>query len=91
VRALECTTRRSLGLAGPELALAERAARRLVDLAPYRESGYAALMEALERQGNIAEALWVYEDLRGRLRRELGAAPSPAVQRLHERLLSHSP
>jgi DNA-binding SARP family transcriptional activator len=90
VRALECTARRSLGLGGSEVVLAERAARRLVDLAPYRESGYAALMEALERQGNIAEALWVYEDLRRRLRRDLGAAPSPAVQRVHERLLSHT-
>jgi len=90
VRALECTARRNLGLGGSELVLAERAARRLVDLAPYRESGYAALMEALERQGNIAEALWVYEDLRRRLRRDLGAAPSPAVQRVHERLLSHT-
>jgi DNA-binding SARP family transcriptional activator len=89
-RAFECTARRSLGLGGPELAVAERAARRLVELAPYRESGYAALMEAFERQGNIAEALWVYEDLRARLRRDLGTAPSPPLQRLHERLLSHS-
>lgn len=88
VRALECTARRSLGLGGSELALAERAGRRLVGLAPYRESGYAALMEAFERQGNVAEALWIYEDLRSRLRRELGAAPSPAVQRMHERLLT---
>lgn len=89
VRALECTARRSLGLGGPELAVAEHTARRLVDLSPYRESGYAVLMEAFERQGNIAEALWVYESLRGLLRKELGAAPSPTVQRVHERLLSH--
>jgi DNA-binding SARP family transcriptional activator len=45
-------------------------------------------MEAFERQGNIAEGLRVYERLRGLLREELGAAPSPAVQRVHERLLS---
>ena len=88
VRALECTARRSLGLGGSEVAVAEATARRLIDLAPYRESGYAALMEALERQGNVAEALRVYERLRGLLREELGAAPSPAVQRVHERLLS---
>jgi DNA-binding SARP family transcriptional activator len=87
-RALECTTRRSLGLVGPEIAVAERTARRLIDLSPYRESGYALLMEALERQGNAAEALRVYEGLRHLLREELGAAPSPAVQRVHERLLS---
>jgi SARP family transcriptional regulator, regulator of embCAB operon len=89
VRALECTARRSLGIGGPEVALAERTARRLIALSPYRESGYALLMEAFERQGNIAEALRVYESLRGLLREELGAAPSPTVQRVHERLLTH--
>lgn len=70
--------------------MAERTARRLVELSPYRESGYAVLMEALERQGNIAEALRVYESLRTLLREELGAAPAPALQRVHERLLAHS-
>ena len=67
--------------------MAERTARRLIDLSPYRESGYAVLMETFERQGNIAEALRVYETLRRLLREELGVAPSPAVQRVHERLL----
>jgi SARP family transcriptional regulator, regulator of embCAB operon len=89
VTALECTARRCLALGGSEVAVAERTARRLIELSPYRESGYAVLMEAFERQGNIAEALWVYESLRGLLRKELGAAPSPTVQRVHERLLSH--
>jgi SARP family transcriptional regulator, regulator of embCAB operon len=89
VRALECTARRSLAIGGAEIAVAERAARRLIELAPYRESGYALLMDAFERQGNIAEALRVYEGLRGLLRDELGAAPSPTVQRMHQRLLTH--
>jgi DNA-binding SARP family transcriptional activator len=89
VRAVECTARRSLGIGGAEVPLAERTARRLIDLAPFRESGYALLMEAFERQGNIAEALRVYESLRGLLREELGAAPSPTVQRVHERLLTY--
>jgi DNA-binding SARP family transcriptional activator len=89
VRALECTARRSLGMGGSEVAVAEHTARRLIDLSPYRESGYALLMEAFERQGNIAEALRVYESLRGVLREELGIVPSPGVQRVHERLLSH--
>lgn len=88
VRALECTARRSLGLGGAEVAVAERTARRLVDLSPYRETGYAVLMQAFERQGNIAEGLRVYERLRSLLREELGAAPSPTVQRVHERLLN---
>jgi DNA-binding SARP family transcriptional activator len=87
VRALECTARRSLALGGSEVVIAERTARRLIDLSPYRESAYAVLMEAFERQGNIAEALRVYENLRGLLRDELGASPSPALQRVHERLL----
>ena len=89
VRALECTARRSLGIGGAEVPVAERTARRLIDLSPYRESAYVLLMEAFERQGNIAEALRVYESLRGLLREELGAAPSPAVQHVHERLLTH--
>ncbi len=89
IKALECTARRSLGIGGPEVAVAERTARRLIDLAPYRENGYALLMEAFEIEGNIAEALRVYESLRGLLREELGAAPSPTVQQMHERLLTH--
>jgi DNA-binding SARP family transcriptional activator len=89
VRALECTARRSLGVGGREVAVAERTAGRLIDLSPYRESGYALLMEAFERQGNIAEALRIYERLRGLLRDELGAAPSPSVQQVHTRLLGH--
>jgi DNA-binding SARP family transcriptional activator len=89
VRTLECTAQRSLGIGGPEVAVAERTARRLIDLSPYRESGYAVLMEALETQGNVAEALRVYERLRGLLREELGAAPSPTVQQVHRRLLTH--
>jgi DNA-binding SARP family transcriptional activator len=89
IRALECTARRSLGIGGAEVAVAQRTARRLIDLSPYRESAYALLMEAFERQGNIAEALRVYESLRGLLREELGAAPSPTVQQMHERLLTH--
>ena len=89
VRALECTTRRCLGIGGAEVAVAERTARHLIDLSPYRESGYALLMEAFARQGNIAEALRVYESLRGLLREALGAAPSPSVQQIHERLLTH--
>jgi SARP family transcriptional regulator, regulator of embCAB operon len=88
VRALECTARRSLGIGGPEIAVAERTARRMIDISPYRESGYALLMEAFERQGNVAEALRIYESLRELLREELGAAPSPAVQQVHQRLLT---
>jgi DNA-binding SARP family transcriptional activator len=90
-RVLECTARRSLGLGSPEVAVAERTARRLIDVSAYRESGYSLLMESLERQGNVAEALRVYERLRRLLREELGTAPSPAMQRVHGRLLGRDP
>ncbi len=76
LRALECVAQSGLGLGGPELASAERAARGLTRLAPYRESGYRYLMETLAAQGNVAEALAVYDSLRRRLRDELGVAPA---------------
>ena len=68
IRALECDARASLGIGGSEVAAAVREGRRLLELAPYRESGYRLLMEALVRQGNDAEALLVYERLRRTLR-----------------------
>ena len=45
------------------------------------------LLEALERRGNLAEALRAYERLRVLLREELGVAPSPTLQAVHRRLL----
>jgi DNA-binding SARP family transcriptional activator len=87
LRALACIATSSLSLGGAELPAAERSARSLVNLAPFREAGYALLMEALAAQGNTAEALRVYEALRRRLREELGTAPSGDLQALHQRLL----
>lgn len=87
LRALELVAQACLAIGGNELATAERAARSLVARAPFRESGYRALMEVLEARGNGAEALHVYEQLRSLLRDELGAAPSRATQELHRRLL----
>ena len=87
VRSLECYGKACLGLGGTELAAAERAARQLVRSAPLRESGYGLLMEALETQGNVAEALVVYETLRQRLREELGTSPAAPLQAVHRRLL----
>ena len=57
LRALECYAAVELGIAGTELAGAERAGRQLVRLAPLRESGYRYLMQALAAQDNLAEAL----------------------------------
>ena len=87
VRSLECYATACLGLGGTELAGAERAARQLVRSAPLRESGYGLLMRALEAQGNVAEALTVYENARERLREELGAAPAEPLQAVYRRLL----
>jgi DNA-binding SARP family transcriptional activator/tetratricopeptide (TPR) repeat protein len=65
----------------------EAAARELVARAPYRESGYRLLMQALADAGNVAEALRVYDQLRVLLRDELGITPAPALVALHARLL----
>jgi len=87
LRGLECFAEARLGLGGSTLSQAEECARRLIELAPYRETGHRILMEALARRGNAAEALLVYDRLRVLLREELGVAPSPAVQSVHRRLL----
>jgi len=84
---LECLAAASLALGGPELPQAANCARQLIELAPFRETGHRILMEALERSGNVAEALRVYDGLRMSLREELGIAPSPAVQDVHRRLV----
>ena len=86
-QSLELAAHACLEIGGTELHTAERAARTLVEVAPFRESGYRWLMLTLERRGNRAEALRAYDELRLRLRDELGTAPSPAIQELHRALL----
>jgi len=85
--ALECVGECGLGLGGSETAAAERSGRALIASEPYRESGYRLLMRALEAQGNVAAALTVYDELRCRLRDELGAAPGAVTKELHKQLL----
>jgi len=87
IAALECYAAVALGVGGSELAPGERCARELIALAPYRERGHALLMEMLVARGNAAEALRVYEELRARLRDELGATPAPELRALQERVL----
>lgn len=87
LRGLECFAEARLGLGGPTLWQAEDCARRLIELAPYRETGHRILMVALERRGNVAEALLAYDRLRVLLRDELGVAPGTDVQSVHARLL----
>src|SRR5689334_9003861 len=80
LRALEAYAQAGLGIGGTELAAAVRAGRELIRVEPYRESGYRILMEALAAEGNSAEALRIYDDLRRLLHDELGAAPSAPTQ-----------
>jgi SARP family transcriptional regulator, regulator of embCAB operon len=89
-RALEAYGEACLGLAGCELAGAERSGRRLIAQNPVRESGYRLVMQSLAERGNVAEALRAYEHARSVLREELGVAPGPALRALHARLLAGS-
>jgi SARP family transcriptional regulator, regulator of embCAB operon len=86
-RALEAYAAACLGLGGTELAGAERAARRLVECNPLRETGYELLMRALAARGYVPEALHVYEQARTVLRDELGIPPGPTIASLHTQLL----
>jgi DNA-binding SARP family transcriptional activator len=86
IRALECSVAASIGCGGPELALAEQLGRKLIERAPYRESAYRLLMEALAARGNSGEALRVYDQAHRVLHDELGAEPGPSLQELRARL-----
>ncbi len=91
LRALACIAVSSMRIGGAELPGAERSARMLVELSPYREVGFRLLMESLMAQGNANEALRVYDALRCRLRDELGSAPGAELQALHRALLGPRP
>jgi DNA-binding SARP family transcriptional activator len=85
--ALEAYSAACLGIGGAELAGAERTAKRVVENSPLRESGYRLLMDTLAAQGNVGEAMRVYDRARRTLGEELGLAPGPALQEAHARLL----
>lgn len=87
LEALELVGRAGLALGGAQLASASRAARAMIEAEPYRESGYVLLMRALSAEGNLAEALRVFERLRSLLRDELGTTPSRETIAAHEHLL----
>ena len=58
---------------------------------PLREGLRARHMTALYRGGRQAEALRVYQRTREYLAEELGVDPSPELQRVEDRILSHDP
>ncbi|HUG41093.1 MAG TPA: BTAD domain-containing putative transcriptional regulator [Longimicrobiales bacterium] len=86
VRALEC--RAEVYLWNQEHALAAEAAREVVRLRPFRETGYRLLMRAHAAGGNAAEALQVYERCRALISEELGVPPSPETRTLHAEVLA---
>ncbi len=88
LRGLECVARAGIVVPGGQLGAAEAAARELISAEPLRERGYRLLMEVLAARGEIAAALQWYEQLRVRLRDELGITPAAAIRALHERLLA---
>lgn len=63
------------------------AARKAVDLAPFRESSYAQLMEAHLAAGDRAEAVRVYHELHSLLRESLGISPAGDVEDLYRTAL----
>jgi DNA-binding SARP family transcriptional activator/ABC-type branched-subunit amino acid transport system substrate-binding protein len=85
VRAVECV--RDASFAAGDFAEAARHGEEVIQLEPFRESGYRRLMEAHAAAGNPAEALRVYERCRRFLADELGAYPSPEIEAVYRDVL----
>ena len=80
LRALDCLAEIHSWNREPTLAL--RAAEEAVELEPYRETSYRALMRIHDRAGNRAEAVRVYVRLERLLARELGTRPAAETDAL---------
>ena len=78
VRALECLA--AGALANGEHPLAAQLAREVVELEPFRETGWRRLIQALAGGGNRAEALRAYARCKKLLADELGVAPAPETE-----------
>lgn len=85
IRTFDVISRVWLELANPGAAL--QAARRVVDLAPYRESAHTRVMECHLAAGNRAEAIHTFNSLRTMLADSLGISPGPAAETLYEAAL----
>ena len=84
VRALECLA--AVALANGEHPLAAQLAREVVELEPFRETGWQRLIQALAGGGNRAEALRAYAQCKKLLADELGVAPAPETEAIVKRL-----
>ncbi|MGA7203477.1 MAG: BTAD domain-containing putative transcriptional regulator, partial [Specibacter sp.] len=76
--------------AGGDHAAAASELRDLAKAAPLDEPLQLEYLAALDASGQSNAALLAFDALRRRLRRELGTDPSPALARLHARLLQAS-
>ncbi|MET8180845.1 tetratricopeptide repeat protein [Streptomyces sp. NPDC005336] len=65
--------------------------RALVDEDPLAQGAVAELMLALYRCGRHSQSLALYHTTRRALDEEVGLAPSPELQRLHQRVLEQDP
>jgi class 3 adenylate cyclase len=70
---------------------ARRLALWLVDLDPYREQSYAALMRVLLASGDRAAALKTYESARMRLIEEMGVPPGAVLDAAYQEALAADP
>lgn len=77
-----------VSLVNGEPALALQCAHEVVELEPFRETGYQHLMRLHADLGNRAEALRVFTRLRELLHAELGTSPSPQTEAIFREILT---
>lgn len=87
-RALESLAACSYHMGGVEYLTAERAARRAIEIDPYRESAWRLLMLTLLKAGNKAEAIYLFAQLSKILKKELDISPSTETVQVHKTLLA---
>lgn len=86
VRALECLA--NLWLARDETGPAIEVLTEVIASDPYRESSYQMLMRAFTQEGNRAQGVLVYKQLRARLNKDLQVEPSAESQAVFRELIA---
>ena len=72
-------SRLEAGRATPTAMLLRIAARRLIEVDPYNETGHRALMRLFAEEGEPARVRDIYRNLQQRLRDDLGVEPDGAT------------